>query len=274
MSVQPLEATQVHTWLLKCGLEVEDARAYWLHTDGSQHVTATQAFDEYWFGARSMAKVRHLLSVMRARFDAFPSALATLHRWPHMTPDTRRAICHWHLQLADPLYRSFSGDYLVARRHGARPQVTRDLVVGWVGVYGTGRWSMSTRIQFASKLLSAALAAGLVASKRDPRPVVVPGVSDEALEYLMYLLREIRFEGTLFDNPYLLSVGLEGRYLEDRLRGLPGLDYDRQADLIALDWRYSDLNAWAEANLPRDGELSLTDVSQTDFSQTGVRQTA
>lgn len=258
MSGRPQEATQVHTWLIKCGLEVEDARAYWRQADGSGRVTARRAFEEYWFGARSLSRVEDLLPVLRARFDAFPSALATLHRWPHMTPDTRRVICHWHLQLADPLYRSFSTDYLVTRRNGARPQVTRDLVVSWVSDFGGDRWSMSTRIQFASKLLSAAYAAGLVATKRDPRPVVVPTVSDEALEYLMYLLREVRFEGTLFANPYLESVGLEGRYLDDRLRGLPGLDFDRQADLVALEWRYADLEAWAEANLPQEHDLRQT----------------
>lgn len=258
MSPVPQEATQVHTWLLKCGLEVEDARAYWLHAEADHGVTARRAFEEYWFGARSLSRVEDLLAVLRARFDAFPSALATLRRWPQMMPETRRSICHWHLQLADPLYRSFSGDYLVMRRGGARPQVTRDLVVDWVGHFGGGRWAMSTRIQFASKLLSAAYAAGLVATKRDPRPLVVPTVSDEALEYLIYLLRGVRFEGTLLDNPYLGSMGLEGWYLRERLRGLPGLDFDRQADLVAFEWRHPNLDAWADANLPQHHDVRQT----------------
>jgi hypothetical protein len=61
---------------------------------------------------------------------------------------------------------------------------------------------MTTRIQFASKLLSAAYSAGLLAGNRDPRAVVFPRVPDDALEYLMYLLREVTFEGTLLSNPY------------------------------------------------------------------------
>ena len=76
---------------------------------------------------------------------------------------------------------------------------------------GPGRWTMATKVQFASKLLSAAYAAGLVASRRDPRPLTVPRVPDDALEYLLYLLREVEFEGTLLDNPYVASVGLDGR---------------------------------------------------------------
>ena len=120
MSKQPQETTHVHTRLLKCALEVEDARAYWAHTDGADDVTAQQAFDGYWFGARSLARVEVLLANMRARFNAFPSALQTLHRWPHMSPDSRRIICHWHLQAADPLYRAFTGDYMVERRSGPR----------------------------------------------------------------------------------------------------------------------------------------------------------
>ena len=241
------EVTEVHTRLSRCALEVNDARAYWAHADETTVVTAQQAFDEYWFGARSMTRVKVLLINMRARFGAFPSALAALHRWPDMSPETRRTICHWHLQLTDPLYRRFTGAYLAERRAGARPEVTRDLVVGWVTKHGPGRWAMAMRIQFASKLLSAAYSAGLVTSNRDPRPVGTPWVPDDALEYLMYLLRETQFRGSLLDNPYVRSVGLGGAVLEERLRGLPGLDFRRQGDLVDFGWQHRDLRAWADA---------------------------
>lgn len=250
MSARPAETTQVHTRLLKCALQVEEARAYWQHTDGSTVVAPGDAFASYWFGARSLAWVEVLLTNLRARFDAFPAALPVLHRWPDMTPDTRRVLCHWHLQLSDPMYRTFTGDYLVQRREGTRATVSRDLVVGWVAEQGPGRWRMSTRIQFASKLLSAALSAGLVSSSRDPRPLSLPRVDDEALQYLLYLLREIEFAGTLLDNPYTRSVGLvEGR-MEERLRNLHGLSFRRQGDLVEFGWQYPNLGAWADANLP------------------------
>lgn len=250
MSDPPREASRAHTRLLKCGLEVEDSRAYWRQSSALR-ATPQRAFDDYWFGARSLSRVEELLRVMRARFDAFPAALETLRRWPHMAPDTRRSICHWHLQLADPLYRRFTDGFLVRRRAGARPHVTRDLVVAWVGERMSDRWTMSTRIQYASKLLTAAYAAGLVTSRRDPRPLALPTVHDEALEYFLYVLRGVRFEGTLLANRYFASVGLEGSTLFDRLRGLPGVDFHRQGDLVELDWRYPDLLAWADANLPR-----------------------
>ena len=192
----PRETTLVHTRLSRCALEVEDSRAFWARADGATSVSAQQAFDEYWFGARSLARVEVLLANMRARFSAFPAALAVLHGWQHMLPETRRVICHWHLQLSDPLYRRFTGAYLAERRAGARPEVTRDLVAGWVGQHGPGHWTMTMRIQFASKLLSAAYSAAVVTSNRDPRPVGTPRVPDEALEYLLYLLRETEFEGT------------------------------------------------------------------------------
>ena len=229
---------------------------YWAHTEGATAVTAQQAFDEYWFGARSLEWLKILLVNMRARFDAFPPALVALHRWPHMAPDTRKLVCHWHLQLSDPLYRRFTGEYLVERRGGPRPEVTRDLVVRWVGEQGPGRWTMPTRIQFASKLLSAGYAAGLVASNRDPRPLALPRVPDAALEYCLYLLRGVQFEGTLLDNPYLASLGLQGGVLEDRLRGLQGLQFTRQAALVDFGWRYPDLLAWAGAHLAPDAEFS------------------
>jgi hypothetical protein len=246
---RPKEATQIHTRLLKCALEVEDSRAYWKHADGRRRVTPQEAFDEYWFGARSLPRIKILLVNLRGRYDAFPPSLAVLHRWDAMGPDTRRLVCHWHLQLADPLYRAFTGAYLIARHAGARAEVTRDLVVRWVGEQGPERWTMSTRIQFASKLLSAAYAAGLVGTNRDPRPVTFPRVTDEALEYLAYLLREVDFEGTLLSNPYVASVGLTGGLLEERLRALPGLELRRQGELLDLGWRHDGLAEWGAANL-------------------------
>ena len=206
MSSASKEITDGHIRLLKCTLEVENSRAYWAHSDGVSAVAAQQAFDEYWFGARSLARVRMLLANFRARFDAFPETLAVLHHWTGMASDTRRLICHWHLQLSDPLYRAFSGEYLPERQQSHRAEVTRDLVINWVKDHGPAQWQMSTRIEFASKLLTAAHAAGIVASTRDPRPVVFPRVDDDALEYLLYLLRGIKISETLTDNPYLLDV--------------------------------------------------------------------
>jgi hypothetical protein len=120
---------------------------------------------------------------------------------------------------------------------------------------------MTMRIQFASKLLSAAYSATIVTSNRDPRPIGTPRVPDEALEYLLYLLRETEFAGTLLDNPYLASVGLDGAVLVDRLRRLPGLAFRRQGDLTDFDWRYPDLRAWADASL-RAGDPHLAGAAR------------
>ena len=249
--MQPQETTHKHTRLMKCALEVEECRAYWAHTDGTTAISARQVFDNYWFGARSLERVEVLLVNMRARFDTFPAALQTLHRWPQMAPDTRKLICHWHLQLADPLYRAFTGAYLVSRRAAPRTELTRDLVVSFVTTSGEPHWSMASRVQFASKLLSAAYAAGLVETNRDPRPLVVPRVGDDALEYLLYLLREIAYEGTLLHNPYLASVGLWGAALDERLRTLPSIKYHCQGGVHDVDWRYPSLTAWASARSSR-----------------------
>lgn len=242
------EARELHTRLMKCALEVEESRAWWHHSDGTE-ATPLRAFQEYWFGARSLPRIEVLFTNLRARFDAFPSAIAVLHRWPAMPPEVRRLICHWHLQLADPLYRAFTGDFLVARRELLRPEIERDVVVTWVGAFAGERWTMPSRIQFASKLLSAAHAAGLVGTTRDPRPLLFPRVEDVALEYLLYLLRGVRFDGTLLANPYLASVGLTGGVLEDRLRTLPALTFHRQGALTDFTWKYEDVRAWAAATL-------------------------
>lgn len=250
MTARPAEETRVHSRLLKATLEVEDARAYWQHVDPAHlPVDARTAFDGYWFGARSMGRVEILLANFRARFDAFPAALRTLIAWHDMDPGTRRVICHWHLQLSDPLYRAFTGTALPARRDGQRPEISRPVVLAWVGERVPETWTMATRIQFASKLLSGAFAAGLVTTNRDPRPLAFPRVDDDALTYILYLLRDLDFAGTLLDNPYLASVGLDGDFLTARLRSLPALEFRRQGDLVEFGWRYPDLTAWATATV-------------------------
>ncbi|NOY28207.1 MAG: DUF1819 family protein [Oligoflexia bacterium] len=253
MSARPAETTQFHTRLLKCALEVEDARAYWKCATPGEVSSAQDAFDNYWFGAKSLARVKVLLTNFRARFDAFPDAFRVLHAWRHMDPQTRQVISHWHLQLTDPMVRAFTGDFLVQRREGLRSQVTRDLVVSWVGEQGPGRWTMSTRIQFASKLLSCAAGAGLLAGKRGPRQLQLPRISDEALTYGVYLLRGVDFDGTLLHNPYFRSLGMDGSSLEDRLKGLDALRFRRQGDLLDYGWRYPSLAAWAGDEHPAGG---------------------
>jgi hypothetical protein len=250
VSERPAEITQFHCRLMKCTLEIDNSRAYWQHvgTNGSPP-TARRAFEEYWFGARSLPRAEMLMAHLRTRYDAYPSALEVLKAWRDMDPDTRRLVCHWHLQLADPLYRTFTGRYLVSRREEARAEVTRGLVVTWVEQQAPGRWMMPTKLKFASKLLQASLAAGLVASARDPRPLCYPRVSDEALTYLMYLLRNVEFAGTLLDNPYAASVGLQGSVLEQRLRGLTALRFYRQGELVDFGWCHSSLADWASATV-------------------------
>jgi hypothetical protein len=242
------ETTQVHSRLLKCALELDDARAYWRFREPDQpRADAAQVFEEGWFGARSLNRIKVLLTNFRARFDAFPAGLAVLHGWRAMDPDARRVIAHWHLQLSDPLYRDFTSVWLAERRGTLRAELTRDQVVRWVTEHAPSRWTISTRVQFASKLLSAAFAAGLVGANRDPRPVILPQVPDAALTYLLYLLRGVEFEGGLLDNPYLRSVGLQGSHLTSRLRALPDLEFGQKGDLVDFGWRHADLAAWAEA---------------------------
>ncbi len=238
------EASEMSARLTKCGIEIDECRAWWAHADRSGSVTTQKVFDEYWFGAKSLARIEVLIRSLRLRFDAFPAALQTLYHWPHMSAETRRLICHWHLQLADPLYRSFSGEFLPERRSLPTCDVTRSMVVAWVGRMTGEAWRLPTRTQFATNALSAAVSAGLVAGKRDPRAVVLPPVPGEALGYILHLLRDIQFKGTLLDNPYLSSVGLVGPTLEDRLRSLPGIHLRRQGDLVDFSWDFADLNSW------------------------------
>jgi len=239
----------VHTRILRLALGVEESRAYWEHVDPSVAPAsrAITAFEQRWFGAKSLERVRYLLASFLPRYDAFPEGLAVLRRWRSMDAATRQVLCHWHLQLSDPMYRAFTGTFLVERRALRDPKVDRDVTLRWVKTTYPDRWAEATCVQFASKLLSAASEAGVISSRRDPRSLLLPKVPDLALAYLLYLLRGVRFAGTLTENPYLASVGLSGGFLDQRLRALPGLTFRRMAHLTEFEWASPTLTAWGEA---------------------------
>lgn len=205
------EATEVHTRILRLALGAAESRAYWANVDpdvvGAERLEAARA--QQWFGERSDARVRFLLSAMQERFDAFPNALPVLRKLsPQLDDEGRALVCHWHVQLADPIYRRFAGELLVKRRAAKGSIIELGAVERWVESKWPGRWSPATRAQFASKLLATASEAGLVGGKRDERVVLTPPVPERALAYLLNLLRETRFKGTLAENPYLASVGV------------------------------------------------------------------
>lgn len=247
----PCEVTEVHTRILRLALGIEESRSYWEHVEPAVPVAdrALAAFEQRWFGSKSLERVRFLLSSFVDRYDAFPEALEVLRRWRSMDAETRQVVCHWHLQLSDPLYRKFTGQFLVERRTLPEPKVDRDIVLRWVRAECPDRWSDATLVQFASKLLSAASEAGVITAKRDPRALLMPKVPDLAIAYLMHLLRGIRFAGTLTENPYLASVGLIEGFLDQRLRALQGIAFRRMAHLTEFEWEAHNLTAWAEAAL-------------------------
>ena len=65
-----VEVCQFHTRILRVSLVVEESRAYWqhLHTEIPKNKRAVVAFEERWFGSKSMERVRSLLT----EFTPFP----------------------------------------------------------------------------------------------------------------------------------------------------------------------------------------------------------
>ena len=237
------ETTAIHSRILKCGLDVPEARAYIERVDPDRAPpTASEAFEQAWFGRKGFARVETLLVNFKARFYDHPEALRALRAWRTIEPDERNLVCHWHTQLTDPLYRRFTGDFLPGRLTGS---ITRERVVAWVAEETGDRFRPATQTQFASKLLSAARAAGLTRGLRDPRPLLTPRVSEAALTYALYLLRGADIDGTWLDNPYLRSVGLRDGALDDRLRAARALTFRRAAGVIDASWRHDSLLSWA-----------------------------
>ena len=251
----PSEVTEVHSRILKVTLEADNSREYWRREEASPgHGDARieQAFTGYWFGARSMARIRDLLTNFDARFGAYPAAVEALRAWSGMDRETRAVICHFHVQLSDPLYRRFTGEHCPDLRESGR-SLTRDSVLRWVRDQDTeNRWSTTTQVQFASKLLSCAKGAGLVKRNIDPRPLTLPRVTSGALGYLLHLLRGIDFAGSLHANAYLHSVGVVGASFTDRVRAVPGVSVRRIADLVEIHFDHKTPLDWVLATQESD----------------------
>ena len=242
------EQTTTHTHIMRAGLLVEESRAWWKNrTLTDQPDPAGNAFESYWFGMRSEARVQVLVRVLKSRFDQDPQALAVLRQWADPAPEERALVCHWHIQISDPLYRAFSGALLPARR--ARGHIRQSQVVDWLEAGYPDRWATSSRLRLSSAMLSCAHHTGLLSTTKDPRPLQLPRISDRALGYILHLLRQTDHTGGILDNPYLSSVGLIGEILVGRLRRLPGLTYRRMGHLVELDWQHDDLTSWAKATL-------------------------
>ena len=251
MTVHPSETTLSHTRLLRLGLAEEESREYWSHADRpmdpEQRVKV--AFEERWFGSRAMARVRYLILNLAYRFDAFPSALKALNRWKESQPEDRRILCHWHLQLSDPLYRSFTGGHLVERLHHPQPTLDRNSVLRWVEQQTERRWASTTTQRMVASLMGCLNEVGFCKGISPLRPLALPRVSDRALGYILYLLRETDYEGELGRNPYLGSLGLHGADLEERLSRVPGIQFHKMSDVMDLQWDYPSLWDWAQSEL-------------------------
>ena len=265
------EINQFHSRLLRVSLALEESRAYWdqmtLETAKlSRSKQAEIAFERRWFGSKSLARVQRLLGEFGHRYEAYPAALDVLLTWQPNDLATRRNICHWHLQLADPMYRAFSDAFLEQRRGNPNAQIDRDIVARWVAQNLPTQWASATVLRMATALITCASAAGLCESipgiKPGTKTLTYPKVTDAALAYWLYFLRGLRFEGTMLSNPYLSSVGLSDVFLEQRLRQLPGIGFSRMAELHEFDWQYADIWQWAAGELGLEG-LTLIEPTAT-----------
>jgi hypothetical protein len=251
MTEKPGEALEIHTRILRCMLAADDCYAYWQHVDLSVPVEERPAlaFQQRWFGVKSEARVRTLLANMVERFDAFPEALRVLQSLGSVPSTLRPWICHLHLQLSDPIYRRFSGEFLPQRRFEGYAAVDRGIAARWVEGLAPERWSATTSIKFASNMLSAAVESGLIKGRNDPRKLTLSQVPDAAVGYALYLLRTVRFEGSLDDNPYLRSLGIDSALFPLALARVPGISVRAIGGVRELDWRYPTLAEWGNENL-------------------------
>lgn len=199
------EETSPHTGLLRLGLVVEQSQIFWCRAgqERDARVLAEQASRQEWFQDTSDSRSRYLVQQLSRRFP--PECRAELARSPDLQASL---VCHWHLQLTDPLYRLYTGEYLMERWSSPTQSVSLEGSNEWARKQAyTFGWRPNTVRRLASGLLSSATEAGLCRrSGRRERELRLPRVESRDREYLTSLLEKAGALGSR--SMYLLPVGL------------------------------------------------------------------
>lgn len=201
-----LQVNTPHTGLLRLGLAVAQSATFWRKASDDLPLKELQnlALSQDWFNV-SEARTKYLVGQLQKRFP-FPVRQA-LKFGRDLERRQCQLVCHWHLQLTDPVYRRFTSEYLLSR--WTSPTTTIDLEGSekWVkSLPMTCDWKSVTARRMASGLLSAATDAGLCSgSGKGERSLRLPTVSDADIEYLKTILKAA---GALAElDLYLNSVG-------------------------------------------------------------------
>ena len=170
------------------------------------------AFQERWFGTKSEARVRTLVTDMAQRFDAYPEARALLQHARTNAVSAPCPSCATCMRSSRTRSTAASpASFSHRRRDEGRTTVDRAAVARWVESSHPGRWSSVKCTKFASNLLATALDVGLVSfGRREPR------ANSRTRAWPVRDCRRLRAlppaagsasDGSLTENPYLRSLG-------------------------------------------------------------------
>lgn len=201
------EVTSPHTGLLRLGLALPQSMLFWQKATQDLGVPelAEQAVQESWFPELSEKRARYMIGQLQKRF---PFELRQLLGFaPRLESIQNQVLCHWILQLTDPLYRNYTAEFLLACWSRPTTTVTVDESAEWVSRQRLcSAWQPVTVRRMASGLLSAATDAGLcLGSGRAERELRLPPVTESDVELLKDILRLAKAEQHL--STYLVSVG-------------------------------------------------------------------
>ena len=203
------EVSTPHTGLLRLGLATTYSVAFWTRATEDLAVgeMARAAEEQHWFGEISSSRVRYVVRHLQKRFPYPARELLGFQPRPDSSSDA--LICHWHLQLHDPLYRDYTSLYLLRCWSGPTTSVTIDETEKWVRSRPSARdWEANTQRRMASGLMSAATEAGLIGKTgREERELKLPAVQKFDRDYLRELIQLAGIEDA---DPYLASVGQSG----------------------------------------------------------------
>lgn len=209
------EVVTPHTGLLRYGLAVEQSKVFWQKADQDWPLgeLRQRAVRQSWFPGLSPTRTRYVVAQQMKRF---PLEARKLLRFAAFEEDHRnRLVCHWHLQVTDPVYRDYTAGFLLHRWTTLDTHVSLESTIRWVEKQPLAAgWQPITVRRLASGLLSAATEAGLcVGIGKEERTLRLPPVDRQDRSYLAGLLKIADALGNA--KTYLMSVGQSAIDLEE-----------------------------------------------------------
>jgi hypothetical protein len=243
--------TKEHMTMLRIGARIEESRSYIRNYQAGYTVKELKlkAWDEQWFGFIPESIFVRLIPAFHSRFGNYPEMVNVIQNGITKGLESYdfKMICNFHIQISDPYYRWFSGDYIPNRLDNGLQEITSTTTAVDFNTKFKKNIKANTLKHFAVNLLNSANDTGLLKGTK-LRVTQTPTVTVFFLGYLIYTLGSFDFPmADLINSPFIKSIISE----KPRLRSLltegqhkGWWEYNWDMNMFNLKLSYQTIKHW------------------------------